>query len=298
MDTLFQDIRYALRMLIKNPAFAAVSVLTLALGIGANTAIFTVVNALLLKMLPIKSPQELVLVGDPGMVGGRWNGTPSTDFFSHPLYREFRDNNTVFSGLAAAAAEDQIEINADSPGAASEVVDARLVSGNYFSVLGVDAAAGRQLTESDDTQESANPVVVLSYGYWSRRFGRSPAIIGKEIRLNGYSYTVVGVAQQRFRGDVVGYNASVFVPLSMQTQISREEGIRNDPRASWLSLIGRLKPGVSVAQAKANVNLLFQHALKGQYGVKLTADDHAEIDRAQINVGAGGAGFSEFREEY
>ena len=123
METLFQDIRYALRLLIKNPAFAAVSVLTLALGIGANTAIFTVVNALLLKMLPIKSPQELVLVGDPGMVGGRWNGTPSTDFFSNPLYREFRDNNTVFSGLAAAAAEDQIEINADSPGAASEVVD-------------------------------------------------------------------------------------------------------------------------------------------------------------------------------
>ena len=298
MGNSFQDVRYGLRVLFKNPAFTTVAVLTLALGIGANTAIFTVVNALLLKMLPIRSPQELVLVGDPGMVGGRWNGTPSTDFFSHPLYREFRDNNTVFSGLAAAAAEDQIELNTEGPGAASEVVDGRLVSGNYFSVLGMDAAAGRLLTESDDTQESANPVVVLSYGFWSRRFAQSPAIIGKEIRLNGYPYTVVGVAKQNFRGDVIGYDASVFVPLSMQPKILREEGVRNNPHVSWLSLIGRLKPGVSVAQAKANVNLVFQQALKGQYGASINADDHAEIDHAQITVGPGGAGFSEFREEY
>ena len=299
MGSLFQDVRYGLRMLRKSPAFTAVAVLTLALGIGANTAIFTVVNALLLKMLPIKAPQQLVLLGDPGMVGGRWNGTPSIDFFSYPLYREFRAKTTAFTGLAAAAAEDQIEINSDPRGAASsEVVDGRLVSGNYFPVLGVDAAAGRLLTESDDTQESANPVVVLSYGYWSRKFAHSPTIIGKEIRLNGYPYTVVGVAQQRFSGDIVGYDASVFVPLSMQPKIYRQEGIRNDPHVSWLSLIGRLRHGVSVTQAKANVNLVFQQALKGEYGGRLNADDHGEIDHAQISVGPGGAGFSQFREEY
>jgi len=299
MGSLLQDVRYGLRMLLKSPAFTAVAVLTLALGIGANTAIFTVVNGLLLKMLPTRAPQELVIVGDPSVVGGRWNGTPSTDFFSYPLYREFRDNNTVFSGLAAAIAEDQVEVNSGDAGAASsEVVDSRLVSGNYFSVLGVDAAAGRVLTESDDTQESANPVVVLSYGYWSRKFAQSPAIIGKEIRLNGYPYTVVGVAQQRFSGDVVGYESSVFLPLSMQPKIMREESVRNNPNVSWLSLIGRLRPGVSVAQAGANVNLVFQQALKGEYGAKLKADDHAEIDHAQINVIPGGGGLSEFREEY
>src|SRR5437764_128068 len=164
MDSLLQDLRYGLRMLTKSPAFTAVAVVTLALGIGANTAIFTLVNALLLKTLPVKAPQELVVVGNPAAVDSRWHGTPETEYFSYPLYREFRDNNTVFSGLVAAATEDRIEVNAGSAAAASDEVDGRLVSGNYFPVLGIDAAAGRVLTPSDDTQENANPVVVLSYG--------------------------------------------------------------------------------------------------------------------------------------
>lgn len=299
MNSLFQDLRYGSRMLFKSPAFTTVAVITLALGIGANTAIFTVVNALLLKMLPIKAPQELVVVGNPAVVGSRWHGTPATEFFSYPLYREFRDGNTVFSGLTAAATEDHIEVNADAPGGSSEEqIDGRLVSGNYFPVLGIDAAAGRLLTESDETQESANPVVVLSYGYWHRRFAFVPAVIGKEIRLNGYPYTVVGIAQPGFRGDVVGEDIAVFMPLTMQPKIMRDEGMRNDPHASWLSLIGRLKPGISIAQAKANVNLIFQQALKGQFGAQLNADDRDEIGKEQIDVVAGGAGLSGFRAEY
>jgi len=297
--TVFQDLRYALRILIKTLSFTSVTVLTLALGIGANTAIFTVVNALLLKMLPIKAPQELVVVGNPAVVGSRWHGTPATEFFSYPLYREFRDNNTVFSGLVAAATEDHIEVSAGAPGGSSEEqIDARLVSGNYFPVLGIDAAAGRLLTETDDTQESANPVVVLSYGYWRQRFALSPAVVGKEIRVNGYPYTVVGIAQPGFRGDVVGEDIAVFVPLTMQPKIMREEGMRNDPHASWLSLIGRLKPGISIAQAKANVNLLFQQALKGRFGAQINADDRDEIGKEQIDVVAGGGGLSGFRGEY
>src|SRR5436853_1668094 len=138
MQTLFQDIRYGIRMLARTPAFTAVAVLTLALGIGANTAIFTLVNALLLKMLPIKAPQELVVVGNPAEVHSMWHGTPETEIFSYPLYREFREHNTVFSGLVAAATEDGID--ADDAGArapSEEGVVGRLVSGNYFSVLGV-----------------------------------------------------------------------------------------------------------------------------------------------------------------
>ena len=299
METLFQDIRYALRMLVKSPAFTAVAVLTLALGIGANTAIFSLVNALLLKMLPIKAPQELVAVGDPTLVNSRSNGTPRTDLYSYPLYREFRDNNTVFGGLIAAGTEHRLQIDASAAGGTSEeTVVARLVSGNYFPVLGVDATAGRVLGENDDTAENANPVVVLSYGYWNRKFALSPAIIGKEIRLNGYPFTVIGVSQQNFQGDVIGEDIAAFIPLSMQPEIIRGSSWRNNPNFSWLTLLGRLKPGISAAQAKANINLIFKQALKGPYGATLSADDRSAIADAQINVEPGGSGLSEFRSDY
>ena len=299
MESFFQDIRYGARMLMKNPAFTAVAVLTLALGIGANTAIFTLVNALLLKMLPIKAPQELVVVGDPTRVNDRSNGTPATDLFSYPLYREFRNNNTVFSGLIAGGSEHRIEVDASAlGGAADERVVGRLVSGNYFSVLGVAPAEGRLLTDADDTEENANPVVVLSYGYWNRKFALSPAVIGKQIRLNGYPFTVVGIAQQDFRGEVVGEDFAAFIPISMQPQIIRGRSLRENANSSWLTLMGRLRSGVSVAQAKANLNLIFQQALKGSYGAKLSSDDRSAVANAQVTVNPGGSGLSEFRSEY
>jgi len=289
METLSQDLRYALRMLVKTPAFTAVAIVTLALGIGANTAIFTLVNALLLKMLPIKAPQELVVVGDPARVNDRSSGTPQLDVFSYPLYKELRDNNTVFSGLVAGGTEHRIDVDASAAGGTSnERIAGRLVSGNYFPVLGVEASAGRLLTESDDTAENANPVVVLSYGYWNRKFALSPAIIGKQIRLNGFPFTVVGVAQQTFRGDVVGDDLEVFVPISMQPEIIRGLSLRNNANFSWLSLLGRLKPSVSAGQAKANVNLVFRQAMKSGYGAKLSADDRNAIQNGQIRVEPGG----------
>jgi predicted permease len=299
METLLQDLRYAVRMLVKSPAFTLVAVLTLALGIGANTAIFTIVNALLLKMLPIKAPQELVAVGDPTRVNDRSSGTPQTDLFSYPLYKELRDNNTVFSGLIAGGTEHRVDVDASAAGgASSEQIVGRLVSGNYFSVLGVDPAIGRLLTENDDTAENANPVVVLSYGYWNRKFALSPAIIGKEIRLNGYPFTVIGVAPQNFKGEVIGEDFEVFLPISMQAQIIRGNSFRTNPNFSWLSLMGRLNPGISAAQAKANLDVVFQQALKGTYGAKLSADDRNALANAKIRVEPGGSGLSEFRSEY
>ena len=299
METLFQDFGYALRMLVNNPAFTAIAVLTLALGIGANTAIFTLVNALLLKTLPVKAPQELVAVGNPGSVDTRWHGTPATDYFSYPLYRELRDRTIVFHGLVAAASEDGVDVDSSSMGSASEQrITARLVSGNYFPVLGVKAAAGRLLTESDDTQDGANPVLVLSYGYWQRQFALSPAVLGKTVRLNGSPFTIVGVAQPSFRGDVVGEESAVFVPLSMQSQIMRDSSYRNDPRISWLLLLGRLKPGISFEQARANVNFAFQQALKGAYGSSLRPEDLSDIKDARISVSPGATGLSGLRAEY
>jgi predicted permease len=302
METLVQDVRFAVRMLVKNAGFTAVAVMTLALGIGANTAIFTLVNALLLKTLPIKDPQQLVVVGDPARVNGRSMGTPRTDIFSYPLYKELRDQNSVFTGLSASATDHHIELDATKLGGSpNEQVVGRMVSGNFFSVLGVNAAAGRLLTDEDDTVESGNPLVVLGYDYWKRGFALSPAVIGKDIRLNGFPFTVVGVSQPGFGGDVVGEEMQIFLPLSMQPAIIRGRHWRSEPSTSWLSLLGRLKPGISAAQAKANLNVILQQAVKGSYGASLSADDRGAFADGlikPINVAPGGKGVSELRRSY
>ena len=299
METLLQDIRFGLRMLVKSPAFTSVAVLTLALGIGANTAIFTLVNALLMRMLPVKDPQQLVVVGDPTRANSRSNGTPRVDNFSYPLYQELRDHNSVFTGLSAAATEHRMQVDAgQGSGNPDEKIVGRMVSGNYFTVLGLEPAAGRLLFDSDDTTENANPVAVLGYGYWRRKFALSPSIIGKEIRINDYPFTVVGVAPPGFDGDVVGEEMSLYVPLSMQPAIVRGRHWRNTANTSWLSLIGRLKPGIRVEKAQAEMNVILQQGLHGSYGGKLSADDLTYMRTAQIKVVSGGGGISELRGDY
>src|SRR5579859_5971506 len=299
METLFQDVRYGIRMLAKTPAFTAVAVLTLALGIGANTAIFTLVNSLLLKMLPVKSPQELVIVGDPTAANERANGTPQLEVLSYPLYKELRDRNSVFSGLCAAGSDHHTEVDTgQGTESAAEKIVLRMVSGNYFSVLGLNPAAGRLLSDSDDTAENANPVVVLGYGYWQRKFALSPSIVGKDIRLNGYPFTVVGVTPPGFDGDIVGEQMALFVPLSMQPEVVRGRHWRNAVETSWLSTIGRLKPGITVAQADAEVNVIFQQALQGPYGARLNAEDRKHLQTKKLNVVPGGPGISELRADY
>ncbi len=298
MNRLFQDIRFGLRQLRKTPGFTAVAVITLALGIGANTAIFTVVNALLLKMLPVREPQQLVAVGDPTQVNSRSNGTPRADLFSYPLYKELRDRNSVFNGLIASASDHHIQVSTGQGGPLDEKVTGRMVSGNYFTVLGLEPAAGRLISDSDDTAENANPVVVLGYDCWQRKFGSSPSIIGSEIRLNDAPFTVIGVAPAGFEGEVVGERMALYVPLSMQPEIFRGRHWRNAPNTSWLNLIGRLKPGVVATQAEANLNVVFQQAQKGDYGAPLSSDDRKAIRDLHINVSAGGTGLSELRGDY
>jgi predicted permease len=300
MNGLTQDIHFALRQLRKSPGFTTVAVLTLALGIGANTAIFTVVNALLLKMLPVSQPEQLVVVGDPSMTNSASNGTPRTDIFSYPLYKELRDHNSVFTGLCAAASDNNIELDTGQSKTSVEKIRGRIVSGNYFSVLGLQPSAGRLLSVADDTTENSNPVVVLSYGFWQRRFALSPSIIGADIRLNGYPFTVIGVAPQGFDGDIVGDQMAVFVPLSMQPEIIRGRRWLISANRSWLNLIGRLMPNVTPAQAKANLDIVFQQAVKGPYGALLSADDQAAIreSRMEIEVAPGGSGISRVRHDY
>ena len=297
---MVQDLRYALRQLRKSPGFTAVAVLTLALGIGANTALFTVVNALLLKMLPVSQPEQLVVVGDPSRPNSLSTGTPRTDTLSYPLYKELRDHNSVFTGLSAAGSDHHIELEAGQGEGSIKKVTGRMVSGNYFSVLGLKPAAGRLLSGSDDTAENANPVAVLSYGFWQRQFALSPSVVGRDIRLNGFPFAVIGVAPEGFDGDVVGEQMALFVPLSMQPEIVRGRHWLHSSNVSWLTLMGRLLPNTSATQAEANLNVVFQQAVKGPYGAALSADDRTAIREThmKIQIAPGGEGVSDLRRDY
>jgi predicted permease len=299
MDTLFQDIRYAARMLAKSPAFATVAVLTLALGIGANTAIFTLINSILLKMLPIQDVSNLVVVGDPGTVNSRSQGTPQLGYYSYPLYREFRDRTTVFSGIFASGNLRRVELTLAEGGNQSspETVRGRIVTGSYFSLLGVNAILGRTINSEDDKTPGASPVAVISYRYWTRRFSQDPGVLGKTVRLNGYPFAIIGVTPAGFDGEVVGDIQDLWVPMMMQSQIMKGREWLEDSSSSWLQVMARLKPGFSIDQAKANVNLVFDQALKGSFGAKLPTDDTEALLKRhpQIDVTAGGRGLSGLR---
>lgn len=300
METLFQDLGYAARMLVKAPGFATVAVLTLALGIGANTAIFTLVNALLLKSLPVQHPEQLVALGDPAAVHDMWTGTPVTSVFSTPLYRELRDNTSVFSGMAAVGYGDAKVGDAGQTSAVEESGNktVRLVSGNYFPLLGVRPAAGRLLGAGDDTALHANPVVVLSYDYWKNTYALSPSVIGKDLRLNGSPFTVVGVTPPGFFGDIVGDQIDFYVPITMQMEIVRGRDRYSDKHASWLLLLARLKPGVSLDQTRANVNLVFKRIISGDFTSGLESTDIADLQKAKINVSSSASGLSALRSDY
>jgi predicted permease len=298
MGTFFQDLRYALRMLRKNPAYTAIAVITLALGIGANTAIFSLENAVMLKMLPVKNPGELVVVGDPTDVHGRHIGDPQVTAFSYPLYRDIRDGSSVFTGMLASGEAHRLRVTGDSIGEISGNATGVLVSGNYFSVLGVNALYGRVITPDDDSGLGAHPVAVLSYAFWKNKLGESPNIVGQKLRINNYPFTVVGVAPPGFYGDTVGDAQDLWVPVTMQEQLINGRKWLEDYNASWLHVIARLKPGVTMEKAAANLNLLLQQLVNGPLKAKLNKDDLNTLKAEKVPVNAGGGGFSDLRGDF
>jgi predicted permease len=298
MGTFLQDIRYALRILRKNPAFTAVAVLTLALGIGANTAIFSLINAVLLKSLAVQDPQQLVIVSDPAMANSRSIGTPRTDIYSYPLYRDLRDGNNVFSGMAASGQEHRVAVEAPGSGVVTEDATVNLVSGSYFSVLGVSPFRGRSLVPEDDRAKSSNPVAVVSYEFWIRKLAENPAVIGQTVRLNKYPYVIIGIAAPGFFGDTVGEKQDFWVPVSMQPQMMPGRPWLDDIHASWLRVMARLKPGVGRSQAEANLDVLFQQWLQGPQGRSLDPGDQQGLKQQKISVVPGGGGFSGLRPEF
>ena len=288
MRTLLQDLRYGFRMLAKSPGFAAIAILTLALGIGANTAIFSMIDAILMRSLPVQDAQSLVLLkwttrgrpdihnsssyGDCNQQRER-NGPNSSCSFSEPFFHDVAAQAKAFSSVAAFAFGGQLDLSGN--GTAS-VLSAQAVSGEFFSTLGIRAATGRLIAPSDDSV-SAPPVVVLNYGYWKTQFGGSPSAIGKTIRLNNIPFTIIGVADARFDSLSPGRIYDVWVPLSSLAQLSPHPWVKaraTDVYSWWLVIIGRLKPGVTSGQAQAEVTGLFRNdMLHGAKPLAKPADD-------------------------
>jgi predicted permease len=255
----FEDLRYALRGLRRSPMFTIVALLSLGLGIGANTAIFSLMDQALLRSLPVKHPEELVLFSAKGPRRGQVNTSYGDIYtFSYPMYRDFRDQNAVFSGVLARFPISFSMSWHDQ----TERIYGDLVSGNYFDVLGVHAAIGRTFTAEEDRTPGANPVVVLSYAYWKGRFGGDPGVLNQTILLNAHPLMVVGIAQPGFKGVGVGEAPDVFVPMMMRNEMSPLMNDLNDRRSMWLNIFGRLKPGVSRQQAEAALNTSWRPVLE------------------------------------
>ena len=249
METLWQDIRYGLRMLAKNPGFTAVAVLTLALGIGANTGIFSVMSQVLLQRLPVPHPEELVLLYAPGPKTGHVSSDEGdgSESFSYPMYTKLRDRNTAFAGLAAKA---NFPVSVAFRGQ-TERATSEIVSGNYFETLGVRPALGRLLFPADTLAEGGNPVAVLGCGYWQKRFGGDAGILNQSVLVNDHLMTVVGVIQPGFNGIQLGLVPDVYLPVTMKSSITPAWNGLSDHNDYWIKLIGRLKPGTSPKQALA-----------------------------------------------
>jgi putative ABC transport system permease protein len=293
MGTLAHDIRYAVRTLLKSPAFTIVVVLTLALGIGANTAIFSLTDQLLLRLLPVKDPQQLVMFENPGPFQGRTN---NNNTFSYPMYRDFRDRNTVFSGVVASFTP-SLTLSVDGR---AERVNGELVSGNYFDVLGVHAIAGRTLTPDDDRVANGSQAAMISYGYWMRRFAGDHGVLNRSIGLNGHPMTIVGIAPPGFFGIAMGQSSDVFVPVTLKAQMTPTWDDLENRRSRWLVLMARLKPGVSAGQAEAAMNVLYRQI--NEVEVKLlqgaSANARERFVAKHLFVKAGAKGPSDLRQHF
>lgn len=259
LESLAQDLKFGARMLRRSPSFFAFAVITLAVGIGANTAVFSIFEQVLLRQLPVPEPDRLVILRSPvSRPGHTWSDGSDEESFAFPDYLTLRDGNNVFSGLAATH---PVEVSAAVRGQ-PEIVSAELVSGNYFETLGVSPALGRLLTPGDDQIGKENPVVVLSYDYWKSAMGSDPSILNQRVLINDQPMTVVGITRGGFSGDQVGQTPSFFIPISLKPKITPNWNGLDDYNDYWVHMLGRLKPGASRDQAQAQLQVLFHQVLQ------------------------------------
>lgn len=299
LEELRQDVVFGLRTFRRHAVFALSVLLILALGIGANTATFTVIHALVLRTLPVPDADRLVTIGDPANTGRVSRGTPASDIFSYPLYLDLRDQNRTLSGLYATGRTGRLDVTVSvSGGEVLEHPRGRLVTGNFFTVLDVPAQIGRTFTAAEDVTPLADPVVVLSDSYWRRRFGADPTVIGRTMTINGSPFTIVGVGPPGFAGDIVGQPTDVWIPMMMQPAVMPNREWLDSRGASWLLLMGRLAPGVPLPRARAELAALTTRLLLEHAPADEAAAVRETLDGIPVSVAAGARGFSYYRDVY
>ena len=301
IEHIGQDVRYAMRMFGRTPGFTIVVVMTLALGIGANTAVFSLINAVLLKMLPVKDPEQLVQFSKIRPVDGE------VDYFSYPEVERFQHEAQAFSGVFAFAPLGGVNVEANGHG---EIAIGQVVSGNYFSTLGVSAMLGRTISPADDQVSGGNTVAVISYKYWRERLAGDPAVVGKKLVVNNYPFTIIGVTPPEFFGLQSGQPIDVSVPLKMIAPLRPEYAMRGTPYdvLTWPTrtaffIMGRLQPGVTAASAAARLEPLFRAAMndevKGLEGTVMDSPlDRKNHAQARLQLTAGGRGLAALRERF
>ncbi|MEP6491130.1 MAG: ABC transporter permease [bacterium] len=295
-EELQQNVVYAGRTLRRNIGFTLVIVCALALGIGANTAIFTLINAVLVRTLPVSHPEQLVAIGSPLRVNSLSQGGPRVDLLAYPVYQDLRDRNRSFSGLIATGRAGRLDARIDGTNAELEHPRGRFVSANYFSVLGVGATVGRTFNGTEDDTPGASPVAAISYGYWTRRFHNDPLVVGRTIVVQGVRITIIGVAQPSFSGDIVGASPDVWMPITMQDALRPNQRLLNDVNSSWIMALGRLKPGVTLEQARQNVKAVIEESILAKTPGKA---GRAFLDgKPPYFVNSGAKGFSRVRETF
>jgi predicted permease len=292
-DEMFQDLRYGARMLFKNKMFTIVATLSLALGIGANTAIFSLINAMMLRPLPVKAPRELALFSIIESSGPGYS-------FQYPFYEMIRDHSRSFSGVITGSHVGDGRLIVNEHGArALEPVQQQRVSGNFFAVLGINTVVGRALTEADDNPASAQPGAVISFEFWRRRFGLDPGVVGRQVTVNDTALTIVGVAPPGFFGFEVGSKPDIWWPIKADT--SQMTRLMLNQNTWWLQVIGRLRPGVSMAQAQAEVALIFrlrQEEIAGENAANWTPTERREHFEKRVVLESGSAGHAWLRRRF
>ena len=297
MESLIQNLRYAFRQLRKYPGFTAIAVLTLAVGIGANAAIFSLVDQVILKQLPVNEPDRLVQLKFVGSDTGHTDSYGGTNdlYFSYPMYRDLRDQNNVFSGMLAMFPK-QVGIQWKN---SSSLVNSELVSGNYFSVLGVNPVLGRLLLPDDSAVSGTSPVVVLSYRYWTQHFASDPSVINQGVLINGNPFTIVGVVQPGFTSVIGGTVPDIFVPITMKAKMTPGWDELEDHRSKWLNIVARLKPGMTVQQSEAGITPLWKSLRQTELQSITSKNQRFReqfVEKSYLTLVDASKGFSPFRE--
>jgi len=297
LESFLKDVACGMRSLLRSPALTAVALLSLGLGIGANTAIFSFLDAVLLRSLPVQQPSQLVVLGD-GIDSGISDAWADTNLYSYPFYRDLQKNNSVFSSTASIFSSTNPVYGIVSGRDRTEPMKVQLVSGTYFSTLGVRPLLGRALTDADDSTEGNHPVAVISYAWWVRSLARDPKILGRKLKLGDTTFDIVGVAPQEFFGTTVGQSPDIWVPMSMIASVPPKWGSYSDKRSESLYILGRLKPGVSLAAAISNINLLFQQMWPSYGNGFTTQQDLADLQKTHVPLTPIATGLSDLGGQY